>query len=198
MNKNTDKDQISFTAKLKNALKELSIPFVIFEAWKDEVKSLSVHKNLQGIIFSGSKVKLSKDLNHPIVKKNMDLLKKYSEIPILGICFGCQVMTHYYHGVHMDIGNYFIEKLPIQTKEIELFETWAMEDKKQAQFYFSDYPEHSSSLNKKAIAWMKLDDTTLQCGWKYNKYHYGILFHPEAMKSSYPILSQFAKLCFHS
>lgn len=188
-----DHDAISFTTKLKKALNSLSIHFVIFQSWKDDPENIP--HGISRIILSGSKLTLSKEPTHPITLKNMEIIRKFANLPILGICFGCQVMTQtYYNQPHTNLGDHFTQKIPIRHTDIDLFKTWKPDAKgeKKAQFYFSDYPESSHTLNGKAIAWM--DGCEIPCAWRYRKKHYGLLFHPEALKSSHAILEQFAKL----
>jgi len=188
-----DIDAISFTTKLKKALHSLSIPFVIFHAWKDDIESIP--QGITRIILSGSKLILSKEPKHPMVLKNMEIIHKYPKLPILGICFGCQVMTQTYtNQPHTNLGDHFTKKIGVHHADIDLFKTWKPDTKgeKRLQFYFSDYPKPSRGLNGKAIAWM--DGCDIPCAWQYRKNHYGILFHPEALKSSHVILEQFAKL----
>jgi anthranilate/para-aminobenzoate synthase component II len=188
-----DIDSISFTTKLKKALHNLSIPFVIFYAWKDDPGSIP--EGISRVILSGSKLTLSKEPKHPMVLKNMEIIRKFANLPILGICFGCQVMMQtYYNKPHINLGDYFTKKIGVHHTDIDLFKTWKTDAKgeKMSQFYFSDYPESSHALNGKAIAWMNGYD--IPCAWRYRKKHYGMLFHPEASKSSHAILVQFAKL----
>ena len=189
-----DHDAISFTTKLKKALNSLSIPFVIFQSWKDD--PVNIPEGISRIILSGSKLILSKEPTHPITLKNMEIIRKFANLPILGICFGCQVMTQFYSNQsHTNLGEHFTKKMAIRHHaNIDLFKTWKPDAKgeKRARFYFSDYPESSHALNGKAIAWM--DGCEIPCAWRYRKKHYGLLFHPEALKSSHAILEQFAKL----
>lgn len=188
-----DIDAISFTIKLKNALNSLSIPFIIFHAWKDDPKNIP--EGVSKIILSGSKLTLSKEQKHPMVSKNMEIIRKFTNLPILGICLGCQVMTQtYYNKPHTNLGDHFTKKIGVHHADIDLFKTWNSDAKgeKKGQFYFSDYPEPSRALNGKAIAWM--DGCDIPCAWQYRKNHYGLLFHPEASKSSHIILENFAKL----
>lgn len=189
-----DHDDISFITKLKKALHSLSIPFIIFHAWKDEPENIP--EGISRIILTGSKLTLSKEPNHPITLKNIEIIRKYPRLPILGICFGCQVMTQTYtNQPHTNLGEYFTKKMAIHHHaDIDLFKTWKPDAKgeKKAQFYFSDYPEPSRAINGKAIVWM--DGCDVPCAWRYRKKHYGALFHPEALKSSHAILEQFAKL----
>lgn len=188
-----DIDAISFTTKLKKTLHNLSIPFVIFHAWKDDPESIP--HGISRIILSGSKLILSKEPKHPMVLKNMEIIRKFANLPILGICFGCQVMTQtYYNQPHTNLGDYFTKRMAIRHTDIDIFKTWKTDTKgeKRVQFYFSDYPEPSHVLNGKAIVWM--DGCDVPCAWRYRKKHYGVLFHPEALKSSHAILEQFAKL----
>jgi len=188
-----DIDAISFTTKLKKTLHSLSIPFVIFHAWKDEPENIP--EGISRIILGGSKLILSKEPNHPIAVKNMEIIRKFANLPILGICFGCQVMTQsYYNQPHTNLGDHFTKKIGIRHADIDLFKTWKPDAKgdKKVQFYFSDYPGPSRIMNGKAIAWM--DSCDIPCAWQYRKNHYGVLFHPEALKSSHAILEQFAKL----
>ena len=188
-----DIDAISFTTKLKKTLNSLSVPFVIFQSWKDDPENIP--QGISRIILGGSKLTLSKDPNHPMVIKNMEIIRKYPRLPILGICFGCQVMTQTYNNQpHTNLGEYFTKKIGIHHSDIDLFKTWKPDDKgkKKAQFYFSDYPGPSRAMNGKAIAWM--DGCDIPCAWQYRKNHYGVLFHPEALKSSHAILEKFAKL----
>lgn len=192
-NRQNLKDTVSFTPKVKKALKQLGIPFHCFQSKTEEVESIPHPELFQGIILGGSLVKLSQNPDHLFAAKNRQILKKFPNLPVLGLCFGCQILAVHHGNSLVDLKDYYSEKKEIQTVDHLLFEEW--KNPKIGVFRFSDYVMLKPHTRQKKIAWFTENNKKVACGFQYNAYHYGLLFHPEADPSSYPIFKQFAKRC---
>ena len=110
---------ISSVPKLKLALQTLNMPFY-------EVKCPKIHpevfdplgpifKNITGIIISGSSMKLTKigtDISKYV--HILHYLRAFQHVPVLGICFGAQLLLTLYGGALIDNQKYTSRAVPIQ------------------------------------------------------------------------------------
>lgn len=170
------------------ALDKLNIPFTIV---KDIDETIDKTK-IKGIVLTGSLLKLTKKVEFDKYIHNLYYLFEY-DVPVLGICFGCQILHMLYGGKLKDTGKYFCKSNKVELSTHELFKD--IQYKKNLHFCFSDLLLPSTSKNIKEIAWFTFKNKRSPCAFEYktNKI-YGSLFHPESLESSYKILSNFYKL----
>lgn len=138
----------------------------------DEIKKL----NPVGIIFTGGPNSVYDDKSPHIVKEIYDL-----NIPILGICYGCQMMAHDLDGVvtsattkeygktitNFDVTSTLFKDLPAQSI------TWM------------SHTDFVSTLPKGFISTAKTDACPVAAMENSEKKLYGMQFHPEVMHSEY-------------
>ena len=87
------------TPKLIKCLKIKKVYYKILSERKDLYDILKTGiSNISGVILSGGPLCLSEALEIDSINKNIALLTQCSKIPILGICFGFQVMAASYGG----------------------------------------------------------------------------------------------------
>lgn len=173
--------KVSQTKKLLKALTELNIPYIEYHKIKDFNKY-----NIKGIILTGSPLKISQSLKLEDYKNNINAMLLFPNVPVLGICFGCQLLHVLNGGKLKNQGDYNCKDFKVELSESKLF------NKKDQDcfFCFSDLilPPYS-----KQLAWFYFNNKKYPCAFQFNNNHYGCLFHPEAKKDTLYILTNFIK-----
>ena len=192
---------VSAIPRLRHALRTLHIPF--YEVRGPHVQpevmdpASSIHKNITGIIISGSSMKLSK-IGKDISKYVYILhyLRLFQHVPVLGICFGAQLLLALYGGVLIDNHVYTRESVEIQVlKSHKLFRhptQLSPANQKStiiASFHFSDIPVITNHRRIKPIAWAVGNTSSLPVAYEFERGRvYGCIFHPEMNPDTYYIL----------
>jgi len=186
----------SYIHKLKEALNALKIPY--HEVNKINVKELeSIKSKVKGIIISGSKIKLSQKTLFTSFIHDIYYLLNIPNIPILGLCFGSQILHLLNDGKLKNRKEYLCEIRNIKLHENhKLFDGLDNSNEyiNPMQFCFSDLILPINNEKIKEIAWLKINNKEVPCGFEYKKNVFGLLFHPEVLESSWKILDNFAKL----
>lgn len=201
---------ISSVPKLKLALRTLNMGFY-------EVKGPKIHpevfdplgpifRNITGIIISGSSMKLTQigtDISKYV--HILHYLRAFQHVPVLGICFGAQLLLTLYGGTLFDNRKYTSRSVPVQViKTHKLFRKGDIRPPKTplrredapssntivASFNFSDIPIMPPSTRKvKPIAWVNGNTTSLAVAYEFERSRvYGCLFHPELNPDTYYII----------
>ena len=214
---------ISGVPNLVAALRALHIPFY-------SVRCCSVHhevldpanpifKSITGIIISGSLMKLSKIVKD--ISKYVHILRylqAFRHVPVLGLCFGAQLLVVLYGGFLIDNRVYTCETVRIEVladhKLFRLNNTLPKKIKKTQNRYlnrtqtrsirgrgrnkpmlirdgfvcFSDIPV-VTNRRVKPIAWVRGNTSTLAVAYEFERGRvYGSMFHPEHHADTYYIL----------
>lgn len=200
--------KLSSVPKLKHALKALKLDYYEVKGMDEAVldPASALHKRISGIVISGSSMKLSQPLNISQYVHVLRYLQAFHALPVLGICFGAQLLVYLYGGALRDQGKYTCEKLPVRIdSRNSLFSNHA-HAQIDPMFCFSDLPViTSASANAgsggsqrpikkiKPIAWLMNDDlgkTGHPVAYEFEKGQvYGCLFHPEWDESTFFILA---------
>jgi len=183
--------------ELKAALQRLKIPF--HEVTKieniDKIKS-----KIKGIIISGSQMKLSDpDLDFAEYAHNLHYLNEL-DVPVLGICFGCQLLNIIYGGSVKDRKKYFSEDARTYLTINPLFVSITG---KEFKYNFSDLiiPSKMKIGNMKAeeIGWFKMNGRKYPAAFEFEKGKiFGLLFHPEMHVWSQQIFANFYDICINT
>jgi GMP synthase-like glutamine amidotransferase len=143
-------------------------------------------------------MKLSRDLDISQYVHILQYLQAFSHLPVLGICFGAQLLVCLYGGTVIDQGKYICEKLPVRIlPRNPLFANGATSASIQPMFCFSDLPVirggggGGGRKRITPIAWMKYNsETETPVAFEFeNGQVYGCLFHPEWCEDTFFILS---------
>ena len=204
----------SSVPKLKLALRTLNMEFY-------EVKGPKIHpevfdpmgpifRNITGIIISGSSMKLTQigtDISKYV--HILHYLRAFQHVPVLGICFGAQLLLTLYGGALVDNRKYTSRAAPVQVlKTHKMFRQGDIRPPKTplrrvgsevspssntivASFNFSDIPimPTTSSRKVKPIAWVVGNTTSLAVAYEFERGRvYGCLFHPELNPDTYYII----------
>lgn len=205
---------ISSVPKLKLALRTLNMGFY-------EVKGPKIHpevfdpmgpifRNITGIIISGSSMKLTQigtDISKYV--HILHYLRAFQHVPVLGICFGAQLLLTLYGGALIDNRKYTSQAAPVQVlKTHKMFRQGDIRTPQRriravvgsevapssntiiASFNFSDIPIMPPSTRRvKPIAWVNGNTTSLAVAYEFERGRvYGCLFHPELNPDTYYII----------
>jgi len=107
------------TPKLIKCLKDSNVEYKILSERTDLYKILNNENNISnilGVILSGGPLCLSETLTIDSINKNIAVLTQLNNIPILGICFGFQVIVACYGGKIISMNREDTGKVVIYTK----------------------------------------------------------------------------------
>lgn len=161
---------------------------------------------IEGIILSGGPLRLIQKVDLELLQHNLMVLLRFPNIPILGICFGCQVMALAYGGKLDTMGKEFTGKCFVNLKHRRgLFRGFK---EKMIQVFASHH-----DYIKEAPPGFKVTVTSDYCGQgppgnldiprnmiqgiEHPKLkRWGVQFHPEGLEESREIiLSNFIRIC---
>jgi GMP synthase-like glutamine amidotransferase len=191
-NKSNKEDNLAYNSQIKKALKSLNIPYIIV----DKIKLIDLSK-IKGVIISGSSLKLSK-----ISKKgsfidydfNFYYLSKL-DVPIIGMCFGCQLLNILYGGTLEDNKKYICEDISFlkYDKEYPLFKDLTTIN---FGYCFSDIVIPPKNMGVKKFASIKYNNKLYNVAFEFEKNKvFGTLFHPEIKTDTYIIFKNFYDIC---
>ena len=196
--------KLSSVPKLKRALRHLHLKFHEVKGVDEQLlnPSSQLHRQITGVIISGSSMKLSRDLDISQYVHILRYLQAFSHLPVLGICFGAQLLVCLYGGSVVDQGKYICEKLPVRIlPRNPLFVNDTTTDSIQPMFCFSDLPviRGGGGGGRKRItpiAWMKHNsEAETPVAFEFEKGQvYGCLFHPEWCEDTFFILSNLFRI----
>lgn len=201
---NTVKNNTSLSSvpQLKTALQTLHIPFYEVSGKRVHPEVMNptspIFKSITGIIISGSSIKisqLSKDISKHVYI--FHYLQLFQHVPVLGICFGAQLLVMLYGGDMVDNQVYTRTSSEVQVlKSCKLFRRPPVTTKTKtkpsstivASFHFSDIPILKNS-RVKPVAWVMGNTASLAVAYEFERGRvYGCLFHPELNADTYFIL----------
>lgn len=140
-------------------------------------------QNITSIILSGSKLMVTNNdfTKYPLdFMMNIIAITRY-DVPVLGICFGCQIINYIFGGT--------LSKLPKTLDE----DIYVNVDNFRDKLRFSlNYVIKDLGKDMNVIATAKYKNNTFPCFIKHNdKSIYGCLFHPEAHTDTQKIIVTF-------
>ncbi len=177
------------TPKLINCLQKNNINYLVASKRMEVNELLTKNNCIKGIILSGGPLCLSEELTISSINKNIVAL--FSNLPVLGICFGFQIMAASYGGKidSMELTHQGIKNIEINVnsmifqglnKNINAFESHR--DK------LVEVPPNFNVISKSS-------DGIIQ-GIENDKLkRWGIQFHPEGLETSNKIILNFVNYC---
>lgn len=192
----TNPNDMAFVPKIRKALKSCDIPF--YEVKKIREIPTEISLKIRGILISGSQLRLSKPLEFSDFAHILHYLMKYNNIPILGLCFGCQIL-HMLHGGKLEDQ---IER-SCEDYRVELSPHPLFKDVQILRESGNVYPEFAVCFHDLPIGFPKCSSIAnfhhrgkvLPCAFEYSPNRFGMMIHPEIHVETYPVFTNFAKLC---
>jgi len=177
---------------IRKCLKKNNIDFIETK----KIEELGETK-IKGIIISGSPLNLSKPLLLEDYGYIFHYLLIYPNIPVLGICFGCQLLAMICSGYTLDHQSKFIceKQLVSIDNSHPLFHN--AKATVEFQFCFSDLiiPNKKIINTNKEIAWFYYKNKKMPCAFDFSNHRYGTLFHPEYSEDTNFVIYQFYNIC---
>lgn len=195
INNSTHGNKLSFIVQLRHTLRELRIPFI--ESKKVDYDLLTkMKKKITGIILSGSPMMLLKDV---ISQYSFDIYYMLNlDVPVLGICFGSQLLTLINGGTLKPLDHFVCDPLPakIETNSF-LFDNVQLYDKGEMylKFCFSNLPVKPKRKSAIVLASIMLDKKRTPIAFQYSEKVFCILGHPEIEAGTHIIYKNFYDFC---
>ena len=160
----------------------------------DEIDDNEVGK-IHGIILSGGPILLSEKTDIFRYSKNFTALIEYPEIPILGICFGFQVMGVAYGGVVKGLYNRKRDRV-METIKIENNESSILfQNMRSSLDVFQAHNDHLIKCPKNFIITSRNSDGIIESIECKERLCFGVQFHPENSEDGYHLLDNFTCFC---
>lgn len=186
---NTKPQENRFLTNIVNYLKGRGIQHVIASTPNEVQKNNN--NNVIGCLSTGSEYRLSKPESDNEFAASEEALKTL-KCPILGMCYGMQSMGKQNGSTINSLDNNYNNNSILNQYDIEhpLFKGVDLKNT-QVSFDFNDYLDNCPE-GFKTIA--NLDDKIMGIS-NDEKKHYGLMFHPEDIEDTQPILDNFIEMC---
>ena len=176
------------------SLKSLKIPYELV----GECDPAVIHrKDIRAMLFPGRSSRIHPNDIQPRLELELFYLYHFPNLPTLGICHGCQLLMVYYGGDLISYDSYWIKDVKVELSSDPIFHCKENTRNVDAYVHFHDLPVVTPAAKKagvREIAWMTKfrDGRRHACAFEFAKNRvYGFMFHPEAKKETYAILSNF-------
>lgn len=186
VNNSTHGNELSFIFQIRKTLKLLNIPYI--EVNKIDPKILDL--KIKGIILSGSPMMLEDDVLQSYAKNFYYMLK--ISVPVLGICFGSQLLTVTNGGKLHNRGHSFCEKTIVHTDPTSVL--FRNETEVNLKFCFTDLPIPPPHFQGN-IGWIMLDGKKHPIAFDYGDNVFALLGHPELSEETFFIYRNFYNFC---
>lgn len=180
-------EQAKMTPKIIKIIDETGMKYTIISKKEALINLITGdYTFIKGIILSGGPICLSEGCNYSDVSKNILTVTIFKNIPILGICFGYQIISNMFGGIISGLKNRHsgLEKIEIVSKsnlilkeELNVFFSH--------QDYVSKYPTGFNIIKRKNGDIVGIES-------EKNKI-FGYQFHPEGSEDGKKIIITFLK-----
>ena len=182
------------TPKLLGCLEKTGVKFMVASTRTDVNIILDTYiKDITGIILSGGPLCLSEELTISLINKNIAVVLRLKNIPILGICFGFQLLVASYGGhiVSMDRESKGVKKVQILSRGSRIFKNIHEE-------YIDVFQSHKDTVNDVPPNFdiTVIDESNIIQGIENKRLNiWGFQFHPEGMESTTQLIYNFLDIC---
>ena len=190
----TKDDKLSYTKHVIESMKRYKIDYKLVNKIQniDDIKD-----KIKGIIITGSSMKLSKLSKKGSFDKysfNIYYISRFN-VPIYGMCFGCQLLNIIYGGKLKDNKKYICKDIDFYEYDVKCPLLKNLTTTKFC-YCFSDIVIPSEKIDVNVFASIIIDNKKFDCGFEYEKNKvYGSLFHPEYHKDTQFIFKNFYEIC---
>lgn len=180
------------TPKILQLLTDLKVAYMVVSTKRHLLKTLqnpTTVSQVTGVILSGGPLCLSQGCLYEDISKNVLALTLFRDIPILGICFGFQVMAELYGGKIRRMPHRCHRKCQVT---IEGSSLTLLRNRDYSLFfshkdYVSDAPVGFSKYAIPNNIVIGIENKNLK--------RYGVQFHPEGTPDGLQILKSFLSMC---
>lgn len=153
----------------------------------DLINSEKINK-IKGVILSGGPLCLTENCLYEDISKNILALTIFKNIPILGICFGFQIMCDMYGGYIKQLNKNYTKEIKVKVNQSSL----SIFPNNNYNLFFS----HKDYLNKAPPSFNKFEymNKIIAIENKQLK-RYGFQFHPEGTKDGKELIKLFLSEC---
>jgi GMP synthase-like glutamine amidotransferase len=191
---NVNPNDIAFVPKIRKALRSCDIPF--YEVKKIREIPSDISSKICGILISGSPMRLSKPIDFESIAHILHYLAKYDRVPVLGLCFGCQILHVLNGGKLEDQKERSCEDYRVELSKHSLFKDVEflreIDNCHKFSVCFHDLPV---GFAKCSIAKFHHRGKVLPCAFEYSPNRFGMMIHPEIHVETYPVFTNFYKIC---
>lgn len=180
------------TPKLLKCLDEVGEKYIVVSTSKEAVEVLNSNIKIDGAILSGGPMSLADEIKLNNINKNILVLLNINK-PILGICFGLQIIGTCYGGTVEHMKEEQKGQMVIQIKENSLLFK-DLKDLNVVRYHQDSLTEVPDNFKITATS----TDGIIQAIECPRLNRWGVQFHPEGMKNSQKIISNFVNLIVHN
>jgi len=190
----TKDDKLSYTKHIITAMKKYKIDYIVV----NKIQNIDEFKNkIKGIIITGSSLKLSKLSKKGNFEKysfNIYYLSRFN-VPLYGMCFGCQLLNIIYGGELKDNKKYICKDIDFYKYDTKC-KLLKNIDTINFRYCFSDIVIPNNKIDINIFSYIVINNKKIGCGFEYEKNKvYGTLFHPEYYDDTQIIFKNFYELC---
>ena len=187
------------TDTLFKILREFKVPHKNIMSLEDLLSVINTKEPVRGIIITGSELKLSLgNIPDKLLLPSILALEYFKDVPKLGICFGFQMINHYYGG-KLESMEEFMKGMKLlqfnnnkNVNKIDPFFT-----KKYNGNYSLMHGDHLTTIGRGLVVTAKSHDDIIYAIEHKNLPIIGVQFHPEISGTKgKKMLSDYIKLCF--
>lgn len=172
-----------FLPQIFSYLKERKLPYQVIKgdaAGLDQLQGID-HEDIEHIILSGSPLMLNGQTDKNEYICNVYCLEKLQHVPILGICFGCQLINVHFGGTLYDGGSVFC-------KSVEAFSAFRTHKVKLCARYLP----YKVPVVFDVMMHLRRGNYEYPCLFKHKHLPMvGVMFHPEALKATQWVMDYF-------
>ena len=202
-------DPVNSLGNLIKTFTQRDIPFILVRKCDPAIIR---RKDIRGMIIPGTNhFRILPYEIQPKLELELYYLHHFPNLPVIGLCHGCQFLMVYYGGSLIQYNSFWIGNKDIEL-DLSRDKIFHGEERKQKlRCHFHDLPVVPAAAGRggggrggggiREIAWLTSfrDHRRHACAFEFEKDRvYGFMFHPEAKESSRSILYNFYdQVCLH-
>lgn len=181
---NTNPEEVKFSPLLQSVTLDVADLHIVDNRRLTEI-ALKKYK-FDGAILSGSSENLSQHIDREILTMN-SLVMNGLDVPVLGVCFGMQIMAIVYGGTVSRLSTRSIGIRVVKTIQSKLFDGQAIKARHSHGDAVQMLPPHFECVG--------ITDGTIVAFENSRLLRFGVQFHPEANPMNREIIGRFIKVC---
>jgi anthranilate/para-aminobenzoate synthase component II len=181
------------TDNLLNYLKKINIKYINIFKIEELLKLIKSKGKITGVIITGSELRLSSQIPKKLLLPSLYALKYYhKKVPIMGLCFGFQIINNYFGGKLKSLDSFVKSKKKVVfNKNIIKYKNNSFSSNKFNDKYQFMHGDHVVSSGKCMIVISK--DNTINAIKHKTLPIIGFQFHPELSYKGKKMIKEFFK-----